>query len=87
MTDVTILAAITKPTSDNFVMPDCVLTGCNCAIRISYPCSARAVLHVNIGDTLSVGTRDECNAGTKDIVRKKAEGLSALGWAKIVETE
>ena len=82
MTDITILAAITKPTIDKFVMPVCRLSGCNCVIKMGYPSSARAALHSNVGDTLTVGTVAQCNAGTKDIIRSVADALITLGWAE-----
>lgn len=81
MTSIKLLSDIIKPTIDNFVMPKCQLSGCNCDIRLSYPNSSRVDSHRNIDDILVVGTKEECRNGTKDIIQSVADGFIELGWA------
>lgn len=84
MTSIKISNDVTEPTIDNFVMPKCRISGCNCNIRLSYPNSNRVESHKNIGDILTIGTAEECKNGTKDIVQLVADGFIDLGWARIV---
>lgn len=84
MTAIKLLDAIRYPTKDGFRMPLCQCEGCNCDIRITYNTGSGSTVHKFVDDILTIGTKTECNAGTKDIVQSFAEGMIKLGWAKYI---
>jgi len=79
-----LLNNIANTTTDGFKIPKCPLVSCGCDIRISYPSSFRNTLHKIGGDILTIGSKQECLNGNKDIVQSLADSFIELGWAEIV---
>ena len=82
MTSIKILDDVSNPTIDGFVIQNCLIPGCDCDLCLSYPNSSRPMEHKHIGDILTIGTKEQCKDGTKDIIQIVADGFIDLGWAE-----